>query len=1470
MRASGLFQRVVAFTFAAFFAVSLALAETGPNLFSNANFDDEAGLAATGWITGGGAKLGTGTTQTVPTDAIVSKPYVVQISNASSIRQTVNVSMGTYEVGFNYSAGTPWGNRHNMRIFVDGQPETELVRATTAASKWQILSVTKNLSAGPHEFVFDFLNVHDIANMAIDDAFLWKVGDLTGTLQVVGEPQAFALDGVPVYGFHQLETGVATTFTAPSRIDLNADGSCYVQCLGYRVDTFDEQNQTWILGTPVQGVTHYEIARADDANRRLAWLFEKIYYFNPTHVWNGKAGDGDFDNKDNWETRLCEPVAAAPDSTSIVFIPAPDGEVETTALTVNGPFHVAGFYAGRLGTSKGKVSVTMAHGGDNVIDGDCTLFPGVTLTHAEETVTSFSAVGYRVNLVVGGDMVLSAGSFVDVQGRGFDKKTPSGQGGHNSANDYGAAHGGRTRSAVTTPAVNDSCHFPTNFGAGGFFYRGGGAVHLAVTGTLTANGDINADSVAGIEYSGSGGAIWLSAGALAGAGKISANGSTYGSSCGSGGRIAVHQTEAGDFTAFTGEIQARCVSSSVCRAPGTIYLRSAGQELGEGTLIVENGGATTGYGRGAELTENELAFGTVIVTNGARLFVRSDQTLKIRDRVCTLGGGVITNAAGSAMDFSFATNLLFQGVNLFSNFIYTNKTGVLRFGTEEGSQFGTYDGGSVFIQGDAENRPTLCPAEPSGFWRMHLGVGSDARSVIKYAAVSNSLAAGGESVSAVNCTDLGGNDSYWGFMGEVLPGDPITWNGSADSVWGNAANWTDKDGVHRTPQATDCVTIPAHCNDQPVSNFPILAAGVTDAHTLEVEQGATLTLDGGSLRCDESLAVAGTLTCVGGETLVVSNAMTVTGTLNAGRAFITCYGPAEVTGALATSGRALLTFCGNVSLGASTYAAPLATFRLASAGEQAVTLSENAFFAFEVAKTGGGVTFADGFSADALTLGTTGAAAVLTFASGRTVTCGDFFACGMVDAAAGLALLASAGDPWLLKATGGNRLASGVAVTNCDARAGGAILADAFSVGENAQGWQFGENVGFWTGAANSSWKNPANWAAGVVPPEGASVCISAARTDLAVTLDEAASLREIVFKMDGEAKLSFSVSAALALSETLEVPADVTLTANKPIVTAGDFILRAGATLTHAGPGNPPGGRVDLTADGAVTFEPGATVTVSGMGYARGSGPGSGGNSYGPVASHAGWYDWSDYKPAYGSILSPSTWGSGGFVSGPTTAGGGAIRIASGGTLTLGCDVTADSFDDAWMSGTGGSVSLTCGTLVGPGNVSVRSGTSTSTYAGSGGRIAIVQTVAKDFAAWTGRAWAGNSGQTSLYLGGPGTIYTKSAGGHGRIEIANGAYKASSYTDFPMADDGDAAKVYRDTALVVSSNATVYLTADATVYDLDLASEKSYVNLNGHTLTVLNSAHRNGRRWGAPYETLVKEDGGKIVWKGGFALIIR
>lgn len=208
---------------------------------------------------------------------------------------------------------------------------------------------------------------------------------------------------------------------------------------------------------------------------------------------------------------------------------------------------------------------------------------------------------------------------------------------------------------------------------------------------------------------------------------------------------------------------------------------------------------------------------------------------------------------------------------------------------------------------------------------------------------------------------------------------------------------------------------------------------------------------------------------------------------------------------------------------------------------------------------------------------------------------------------------------------------------------------------------------------------------------------------------------------------------------------------------------------------------------------------------------------------------------------------------------------------MTLGCDVVANAYGPNYRTGAGGGVSLTCGTLKGDGNISVRGGKYSDYYAGGGGRIAVVQTLATDFSAYGGTLDAGS------YFCGPGTVYTKCAGSAGRISVGNAAWYDTGRTDFPMADDGDAAKAYRETELAVTTNAIVNILSDVMIRDLDLMSETSKLRLNGHTVTVRTPKHKGGRGWGRPgwtakeaYAALVTEDGGRIVWLQGLALIIR
>ena len=65
----------------------------------------------------------------------------------------------------------------------------------------------------------------------------------------------------------------------------------------------------------------------------------------------------------------------------------------------------------------------------------------------------------------------------------------------------------------------------------------------------------------------------------------------------------------------------------------------------------------------------------------------------------------------------------------------------------------------------------------------------------------------------------------------------------------------------------------------------------------------------------------------------------------------------------------------------------------------------------------------------------------------------------------------------------------------------------------------------------------------------------------------------------------------------------------------------------------------------------------------------------------------------------------------------------------------------------------------------------------------------------------------------------------------------------------------------------TLKLLADATIHDLEMPDEADALDLNGHTLTICSTAHRNRKGW----KGQVIGDESQIVWKGmGFALILR
>jgi len=211
-----------------------------------------------------------------------------------------------------------------------------------------------------------------------------------------------------------------------------------------------------------------------------------------------------------------------------------------------------------------------------------------------------------------------------------------------------------------------------------------------------------------------------------------------------------------------------------------------------------------------------------------------------------------------------------------------------------------------------------------------------------------------------------------------------------------------------------------------------------------------------------------------------------------------------------------------------------------------------------------------------------------------------------------------------------------------------------------------------------------------------------------------------------------------------------------------GSLLLATNATITH-----PVGGpRIRVIVLGDATIAAGSGFAVSGRGHGSTQGPGHGNGSYyhGSGAGHgqAGGSSTDsagDVLPggvAYGSERMPVDLGSGGGSAGvcgpcPGGAGGGAIELTVHGTLLLNGQLNANGKPGAG-GGSGGSVWLTVGRLIGEGSIDADGGaTGTWQGGGSGGRIAIYSGV-NDFGGTT-TANGGSSGTVGL-AGGTGTIH--------------------------------------------------------------------------------------------------------------------
>ena len=646
--------------------------------------------------------------------------------------------------------------------------------------------------------------------------------------------------------------------------------------------------------------------------------------------------------------------------------------------------------------------------------------------------------------------------------------------------------------------------------------------------------------------------------------------------------------------------------------------------------------------------------------------------------------------------------------------------------------------------------------------------------------------------------------------GWTFPPDVIV---GQDIVWTGAGDgaWANAANwdLERTPLGTDHVVIPGGRERYPTMIDPFVA------NSLSISNGASVTLSAGA-------------------DLSVSNALYDAGTI-------------------AASGK-------NEEL------------RLIGGGEQAVDFCGRTVSRLVIAKTGGGVSFADGFEVTSLVCRTE-APLTLAFAPGKTVRVVDNFCLDGLEIGetedAHLLTLRSAveAEAWMLDLRGVHSV-RGVSASDCTAT-GRPVKAGALSTGAAARnaGWDFGENAAVeWVGGDSSKptdWATAANWHPAVVPGALTHVRIAKDGASVAVAKGTAFLSAHALALGGREGTVSFTANAPLALGDSLAVLNGATAVLNTfnalASVATNDLFVAEGGVLTH-GQSNDESKKLDLRLLGRGTVEYAGSIHATGKGPASSRGPGKGGRNEG--GSHGGAGKGRGADTCYGSIFCPTNCGSGSEVS---TAAGGAVRLVASGDLAVYGSVLANG-----SSGSGGSVWLTAARISGTGAVRADGDSTSAAYSHGGGRVALYQTAAADFTGLSGLSVTANGGGGA----GAGTIYRQ----HARQPERGGEIvkNGSGVTPLPLvgARNVDGLRAFRTVTLVLKADG-MSLAGDLTLNDLDIPSDSATIKLDGHILKLKSALHKNGRGWARDYaHAVVEEDKegnrGTIVWPQGMLLMIR
>ena len=239
---------------------------------------------------------------------------------------------------------------------------------------------------------------------------------------------------------------------------------------------------------------------------------------------------------------------------------------------------------------------------DFALDGNLVVTNGAgvgTLLLYSDTSNNVRTCG----LSVSGNMHVASGAYLRAVRGGYIATGAATVGG-----DYTSCHGGQCGKSTGNAAYDSFFHprHPGTFGTdNGRVNVGGGAIRLSVGGTLTLDGVAIATPSVADARSGAPGSIDITAARLEGAGRIEANGNSRnysdddsGNSSG-GGRVAVRLTGAGEpfSDAWESKINAKGYytskySASRSSSAGSVYLQTAEQAEGAGTIVIRNTGDT--------------------------------------------------------------------------------------------------------------------------------------------------------------------------------------------------------------------------------------------------------------------------------------------------------------------------------------------------------------------------------------------------------------------------------------------------------------------------------------------------------------------------------------------------------------------------------------------------------------------------------------------------------------------------------------------------------------------------------------------------------------------------------------------------------------------------------------------------------------------------------------------------------------